>query len=61
MCDAYAKVKGTISVGVTQAAWDTWAKDSSSSGGAKYGVGFGEQFQGPVLSPDPTPAGRICD
>jgi hypothetical protein len=52
--DAYAKVKGNVKVGVSQAAWDAWAKDTSSSGGAKYGVGFGEQFQGPVISSDPT-------
>jgi hypothetical protein len=52
--DAYAKVKGTVKVGVSQAAWDAWAKDTSSSGGAKYGVGFGEHFQGPVISSDPT-------
>ncbi len=54
--DAYAKVKGTVRVGVTEAAWNTWANDSSSSGGAKYGVGFREQFQGPVISSDPTVA-----
>jgi hypothetical protein len=52
--DAYAKVKGSVKVGVTQAAWDAWAKDTSSSGGSKYGVGFEEQFQGPVVSSDPT-------
>ncbi len=52
--DAYAKVKGSVKVGVTQSSWDTWAKDTSSSGGGKYGVGFREQFQGPVMSPDPT-------
>jgi hypothetical protein len=52
--DNYAKVKGSVQVGVTQAAWDTWAKDATSSGGTKYGVGFREQFQGPVESADPT-------
>ena len=31
--DNYAKVKGSVQVGVTQAAWDTWAKDATSSGG----------------------------
>ena len=52
--DAYAKVKGSVKVGVSQAAWDAWAKDTSSGGGSSYGVGFGEQFQGPVISTDPT-------
>jgi len=52
--DAYAKVKGSIKVGVTQKSWDDWSKDTSSSGGAKYGNGFREQFQGPIYSPDPT-------
>jgi len=54
--DGYAKVKGTVQVGVTQSAWDTWARDTSSSGGTADGVGFREQFQGPVVSPDPTVA-----
>jgi hypothetical protein len=48
--DAYAKVKGSVKVGVSQSAWDAWAKSSGSS----YGNGFGEQFQGTVISSDPT-------
>lgn len=52
--DGYAKIKGSVQVTVTQPDWDTWARDTSSSGGSKYGTGFREQFQGPVVSGDPT-------
>jgi hypothetical protein len=52
--DGYAKINGNVKVGVSANAWDTWAKDTSSSGGDEYGLGYREQLQGPIISPDPT-------
>jgi hypothetical protein len=52
--DCYAKVLGTIKVRVSAQAWETWANDTSPSGGARFELGYREQLQGPIISPDPT-------
>jgi hypothetical protein len=52
--DGYAKVIGSVKTAVTEAAWDTWARTTGSGGGTADGVGFREQFQGPVINPDAT-------
>jgi hypothetical protein len=52
--DGYAKINGNVKVGVSAEDWEAWAKDTSSSGGAKYELGYREQLQGPIISPDPT-------
>jgi hypothetical protein len=52
--DSYAKVLGTVKVRVGAKDWENWANDTSSSGGAQYELGYREQLQGPIVSPDPS-------
>lgn len=54
--DSYAKVYGTVKVLVAESDWNTWSNNTGSSGGAKYGTGYTDQLQGPIISPDPTQA-----
>jgi hypothetical protein len=52
--DAYAKITGNVKVRVSAKDWEAWAINTSSTGGARFDLGYREQLQGPIISPDPT-------
>ena len=55
--DAYAKISGTVKMAITYSQWQTaatgWQQWGDLSGGTA-GTNFRDQFEGPVISSDPT-------